>query len=135
LEVLAGRRVVQVDGVSFEDIVTMHYNGVDVLVESASVERGVVEAADGEGYGVCDRRQKVATLRISCWVRAICALRPKRKPRPLFRPREFRPPRLPRSHEASAWVLSSLLDIVIRVVLIFLCVLIGFLVKSSLDGL
>ena len=38
----------------------IHYSGVDVFAESASVERGVVEVANGEGYGVCDQWQEAA---------------------------------------------------------------------------
>ena len=51
-------------------------------------------------------------------MRAICELRPKRKPWPLRMPRNAQPPRLPLSPEAPAWVLSSLLDIIIGVVLV-----------------
>ena len=55
-----------------------------------------------------------------CWVRAICALRLKWKPRPLLRPRGVRPPRLPRMLEASELLVrSSLLDTMFRVVGVF----------------
>ena len=55
LEVLTGRTVVKVEGVCFEDVVAIHCGGVNVLVDSAGVERGVVKVADDEGYGVCGR--------------------------------------------------------------------------------
>ena len=35
-----------------KDVGTVDDLGVDVFIESASVERGVVEVADGEGNGV-----------------------------------------------------------------------------------
>ena len=60
MEVLTGRRVVKIDGVCFEHVVAIHCGGVNVFVESAGVERGVVKVADGEGYGVYGRWQKVA---------------------------------------------------------------------------
>jgi len=46
--------------VSLEDVVAIHCSRVNILVESASVERGVVEIADGEGYGVRGRWQEAA---------------------------------------------------------------------------
>jgi hypothetical protein len=107
---------VQVDGVCLEDVVAVYCGTVNALVESAGVERGVVKVADGEGYGVCGRWQEAATPAQKCWVSAICASRPKWKPRPLFRPRGFPPPRLPRELGASVWVQSSLLDIFLGVV-------------------
>ena len=55
LEVLTGRWIIEVDGVCLEDVVAINCGGVDVLDEFAGVERGVVEVADGEGYGVCGR--------------------------------------------------------------------------------
>ncbi len=51
-----------VDGACVEDVVAVHCGRVDVLVESAGIERGVVKVADGEGYGVCGRWQEAATL-------------------------------------------------------------------------
>ena len=48
--------MVHVNGVDLEDVVANHYSGVNILVESAGVERGVVKVADGEGYGVRGRR-------------------------------------------------------------------------------
>ena len=41
--------MVQVDEVSLEDDVAVHRGRVDVLVDSAGVERGVVKVANGEG--------------------------------------------------------------------------------------
>ena len=45
--------MVNVDGIFFEDVVAIRCSGVYVLVEFASVERGVGKVADVEGYGVC----------------------------------------------------------------------------------
>jgi hypothetical protein len=44
--------VVEIDGVSVEDVVAVGCRGVDILVEFASIEGGVVAVADGEGDGV-----------------------------------------------------------------------------------
>ena len=52
--------MVQVDGVSLKDVVAIHCRRVNILVESAGVERGVVKVFDGEGNGVRDRRQEAA---------------------------------------------------------------------------
>ena len=52
--------MVQIDGVGFEDGVAIHYSRVNILVESAGIERSVVKVADGEGYGVRCRWQKDA---------------------------------------------------------------------------
>ena len=60
MEVLTGRRVVQVDGVSLEEVVAIHCGMVHILVESAGVERGVVKVANDEGCGVCGRWQEAA---------------------------------------------------------------------------
>ena len=49
--------MVEVDGILFEDVVAIHCSGIDVLVELAGDEWGVVKVADGEGYGVCGRWQ------------------------------------------------------------------------------
>ena len=49
LKVLAGRGVVEVDGVSVEDVGAVGCCGIDVLVVFAGVERGIVVVADGEG--------------------------------------------------------------------------------------
>ncbi len=56
LHILAGRRVVEVDGVGLEDIGAVGCRGVDVFVGFAGVERCVVVIADGEGDGVGSRR-------------------------------------------------------------------------------
>jgi hypothetical protein len=50
----------QVDGVSLKDVVAIHCRWVNILVESAGVERGVVSVSDGEGNGVRDRWQEAA---------------------------------------------------------------------------
>jgi hypothetical protein len=52
LKVLAGRRMVEVDGLCVEDVVTVGCHGVYVLVEFAGVEGGVVIVPDGEGDNV-----------------------------------------------------------------------------------
>ncbi len=52
--------MVEVDKVCLEDVVAIHCNGVDVLVDSAGVERGVVRVADSKGNGICDRWQEAA---------------------------------------------------------------------------
>ena len=46
------RFVVEVDGVCFEDVVAIYRSGVDVLVEFAGVEWGVVEVVDGEATAI-----------------------------------------------------------------------------------
>ncbi len=51
----------QVNGVCVEDVVAVHCGRVDVLVEFAGIERGVVKVADGDGYGVGCRWQEAAT--------------------------------------------------------------------------
>ena len=56
VQVLAGRRVVEVDGFGLEDVGAVGCRGVDVLVDFACVEWCVVVIADGEGDGVCSRR-------------------------------------------------------------------------------
>ena len=56
LEVLTRRRVVEVDGVSVDDVVAVGCRGVDVLVDFAGVEGGVMVVADGEGDDVRGRR-------------------------------------------------------------------------------
>ena len=56
LQVLAGRRVVEVDGVSVKDVVAVGCCGVDVLVDFAGVEGGVMVVADGEGDNLRGRR-------------------------------------------------------------------------------
>jgi hypothetical protein len=53
--------LVEVDGVSVEDVVAVGYCGVDVLVEFAGVERGVVIVAHGEGDGVRGSRLESAS--------------------------------------------------------------------------
>ena len=52
--------MVHVDGVSFEDIVAIQWSRVNIIVEFAGVERGVVKVDDGEAYGVRGRWQEVA---------------------------------------------------------------------------
>ena len=52
--------MVEVDRVCFEDVVAIHDSGVDVLVEFASIEWGVVKAADCEGNRICGRWQEAA---------------------------------------------------------------------------
>ena len=52
--------MVEVDRVCLENVVTIHCSGVDVLVEFAGVERGVITVADCEGNGICGRWQKAA---------------------------------------------------------------------------
>ena len=54
-------RVVEVDGVSIKDVVAVGCHGVDVLVEFAGVEGGVVVSADGEGDGVGSGRLESAS--------------------------------------------------------------------------
>ena len=50
----------QVDGVSLKDVFAIHCSRVNILVESAGVERGVVKVPDGEGNGVRDQWQEAA---------------------------------------------------------------------------
>ncbi len=50
----------QVNGVFVEDVVAVHCGRVNVLVESVSIDRGVVKVADGEGYGVFGRWHEAA---------------------------------------------------------------------------
>jgi hypothetical protein len=52
LQVLAGRWVVDVDGVGLQNVVAIGCRGVDVFVDLAGVKRRVVVIADGEGNGV-----------------------------------------------------------------------------------
>ena len=52
LKVLTRRGMVEVDGVSVEDVVAVGCRGVDVLAEFSDVEGGVVVVADGDGDGV-----------------------------------------------------------------------------------
>ncbi len=52
--------MVQVDGVSLRDVVASHCRGVNILVESAGVEWGVMKVSDGEENGVRDRWQEAA---------------------------------------------------------------------------
>ena len=52
--------MVEVDGVCREDVVAIYRSGVDVLVDFAGVERGVVNVADCEGNGICGRWQEAA---------------------------------------------------------------------------
>ena len=52
LPILAGRRVVEVDGVSVENVVAVSCREVDVFVDFADVEWGVVVIADGKGDDV-----------------------------------------------------------------------------------
>ena len=47
--------MVQENGACFKDVVAIIRGGVDVLAESAGIERGVVKVADKEGYCVCCR--------------------------------------------------------------------------------
>ena len=54
-------RVVEVDGVGIEYVIAICCRGVDVLVEFAGVEGGVVVTADGEGEGVESGRLKSAS--------------------------------------------------------------------------
>jgi hypothetical protein len=54
--------VVEVDGVCFEDVVAIHYNGIYALVDFAGVERGVVKVADCEGNGICGRWHEATAL-------------------------------------------------------------------------
>ena len=53
--------MVEVDGVGVEDVVAICCQGVDVLVEFAGIEGGVVVAADGEGDGVGGGRLESAS--------------------------------------------------------------------------
>ena len=46
---MAGRWVVEVDGIGLKDVDAVSCNWVDVLVDLAGIERCVVEDADGEG--------------------------------------------------------------------------------------
>ena len=46
--------------VCLEDVVAIHCSGVDVIVEFAGVEWGVMKAADCEGNGICGRWQETA---------------------------------------------------------------------------
>jgi hypothetical protein len=52
--------VEEVDRVCLEDMVAVHCCGVDVFVEFAGVERGVLEVADCEENGICGRWQEAA---------------------------------------------------------------------------
>ncbi len=54
-------RVVEVDGVDIENVIAVCCQGVDVLVEFAGVEGGVVVTADGEGDGVGSGRMEFAS--------------------------------------------------------------------------
>jgi len=56
LQVMAGRRVVEVDRVCINNVVAVGCRGVDVPVDFAGVEGGVMVVADGEGDGVRGRR-------------------------------------------------------------------------------
>ena len=62
LKFMSRRRVVEVYGVCFEDVVAIHCSGIDVLVEFAGVERGVVKIADCEENGICGRWLEAAAL-------------------------------------------------------------------------
>ncbi len=53
--------MVEVDGVCVEDVVAVGCCGVDVLVEFAAAERGVVVVADDEGDGVRGSRLESAS--------------------------------------------------------------------------
>ena len=55
LKVLVGRWMVEVDGVSFENVVAVCCGGIDVFVKCTGVERGVVEVANGEGDCICNQ--------------------------------------------------------------------------------
>ena len=44
--------MVQVDGVSLEDVVAIHCSRLNIIVEPAGVERGVVKFADDEVNGI-----------------------------------------------------------------------------------
>ena len=110
--------MVRVDGVGLEDVVAIHSSSVNILVEYAGVERGVVKVADGERYGARGRWQEAAAPSHKVLGEGHLCVEIKAKSMALLRPRKVRSPRLPRSPEAPAWALSSLLDIVIRVVLI-----------------
>ena len=48
--------MVEVDGFGVQDVGVVGCRGVDVIVDFAGVEGGVVVIADGEGDGVRDRR-------------------------------------------------------------------------------
>ena len=52
LHVLAGRGAVEVDGVSVETVDADGYRGVEIFVDFAGVEWGVVVIAHGEGDDV-----------------------------------------------------------------------------------
>ena len=95
--------MVKVDGVCLEDVDAIRCSGIDVLAEFAGVERGVVIVADGKGNSIYGRWHEDAAPahKVHKMPKAICALRPKGKPRPLVRPRGVRPPCLPRKLEAS----------------------------------
>ena len=54
--------MVQVDGVNLEDVVAVYCRRVNIFIESAGVERGVVKVSDGERNGVRDRWQEAAAL-------------------------------------------------------------------------
>ena len=56
LQVLTGRRMVEVYGVGLENVVAVDCRGVDIFVEFAGVERSFVVIANGEGDGVGSRR-------------------------------------------------------------------------------
>ena len=58
--------MVEVDGVCFEHVVAIHCSGVDVLVEFAGVEQGVVKVADGENMASVAGGRRLRPLRIRC---------------------------------------------------------------------
>ena len=53
--------MVEVDGVDIENVIAICCQGVDVLVEFAGIEGGVVVTADGEGDGVGSGRLESAS--------------------------------------------------------------------------
>ena len=52
--------MVEVDRVGLKNVVADYCRGIDILVNFAGVERGVVKVVDSEGYGVCGRWQEAA---------------------------------------------------------------------------
>ena len=56
LQVLAGRGLVEVDRVGVDDVVAVGCHGVDVIVDFAGVDGGVMVVAGGEGDDVRGRR-------------------------------------------------------------------------------
>jgi hypothetical protein len=48
--------VVEVDGVGVKNVVAIGCRGINVFVDFAGVERGVMVVTDGEGDDVKDRR-------------------------------------------------------------------------------